>query len=321
MKYRTAKQQNIDWFSAQRLTQHNHSEAKKKPARYLPALIFLALVLALLYYWQPLRLAAQRLQNGWQRDLAASLRALRQHGNDPALWLTLCGLGFLYGVLHAAGPGHGKAIIATFTLSQPAARRQTLAIAIGGALLQGLSAILWVALVMGLLQLLVADAVAQTLWLNRANALLVAAIGAYICYRHRPHHHHAHCACQQPVRALNPWAAVIAIGIRPCSGAVLSLAVAWSWGIAAAGMAMTLAIACGTALTITAIALLCYHGKQRLARRLLRDESRLRRLTQTLACAGGLTLIVLAALLWQTDSGDLPSPANPVGMPLQSPKP
>ena len=320
MKYRTAKQQNIDWFSAQRLTQHNHSEAKKKPARYLPALIFLALVLALLYYWQPLRLAAQRLQNGWQRDLAASLRTLRQHGNDPALWFTLCGLGFLYGVLHAAGPGHGKAIIATFTLSQPAARRQTLAIAIGGALLQGLSAILWVALVMGLLQLLVADAVAQTLWLNRANALLVAAIGAYICYRHRPHRHHSHCACQQPVRALNPWAAVIAIGIRPCSGAVLSLAVAWSWGIAAAGMAMTLAIACGTALTITAIALFCYHGKQRLARRLLRDESRLRRLTQTLACAGGMTLIVLAALLWQTDSSALPSPANPVGMP-QSLKP
>jgi len=320
MKYRTAKQQNIDWFSAQRLTQHNHSEAKKKPARYLPALIFLALVLALLYYWQPLRLAAQRLQNGWQRDLAASLRTLRQHGNDPALWFTLCGLGFLYGVLHAAGPGHGKAIIATFTLSQPAARRQTLAIAIGGALLQGLSAILWVVLVMGLLQLLVADAVAQTLWLNRANALLVAAIGAYICYRHRPHRHHSHCACQQPVRALSPWAAVIAIGIRPCSGAVLSLAVAWSWGIAAAGMAMTLAIACGTALTITAIALLCYHGKQRLARRLLRDESRLRRLTQTLACAGGLTLIVLAALLWQTDNSALPSPANPVGMP-QSLKP
>ena len=279
-------------------------------------LILLILIIALIYYWQPLRLAAQRLQNGWQRDLAATLGELRQHGDSAATWLTLCGLGFLYGILHAVGPGHGKAIIATFTLSQPAARRQTLAIATGGALLQGVSAIIWVALAMGLLQHLIADTVSHTLWLNRANALLIAAIGAYIIYRHRPHRHHAHCACHaHGARPLTPWAAAIAIGIRPCSGAVLSLAVAWSWGIAAAGIAMTLAIACGTALTITAIALLCYHGKQHLARRLLRDETRFARLTQTLALAGGLALVILAALLWQADGSALPSPTNPVGLP------
>ena len=147
-------------------------------------------------------------------------------------------------------------------------------------------------------------------------ALLVAAIGAYILWRHRPHRHHAHCACHHHgARPLTPWAAIIAIGIRPCSGAVMSLAVAWSWGIAAAGIAMTLTMACGTALTITAIALLCHHGKQHLARRLLRDETRFARLTQTLALAGGIILITLAALLWQTDNSALPSPTNPVGLP------
>ena len=294
-----------------------HPAARPIPLpRALPALILLILIITLIYYWQPLRLAAQRLQNSWQRDLAAILRELRQHGDSAATWLTLCGLGFLYGILHAVGPGHGKAIIATFTLSQPAARRQTLAIATGGALLQGVSAIIWVALAMGLLQHLIADTVSHTLWLNRANALLIAAIGAYIIYRHRPHRHHAHCACHaHGARPLTPWAAIIAIGIRPCSGAVLSLAVAWSWGIAAAGIAMTLAIACGTALTITAIALLCYHGKQHLARRLLRDETRFARLTQTLALTGGLALVILAALLWQADGSALPPPTNPIGLP------
>ena len=183
-------------------------------------------------------------------------------------------------------------------------------------MLQGVSAIIWVALAMGLLQHLIADTVSHTLWLNRANALLIAAIGIYIIYRHRPHHHHSHCACHaHGTRPLTPWAAAIAIGIRPCSGAVLSLAVAWSWGIAAAGIAMTLAIACGTALTITAIALLCYHGKQHLARRLLRDETRFARLTQTLALTGGLALVILAALLWQADGSALPPPTNPIGLP------
>lgn len=290
--------------------------------RLLPALIALALLILLIAYWQPLHHALQRLQNQWQRDLAAQLLALRRHGNDATTWLTLSSLGFLYGILHAIGPGHGKAIIATFTLSQPTARRQTLAIAIGGALMQGVSAILWVALAMGLLHLLMPDAVNHSHWLNRANAALIIAIGAYILYRHRLRRRHdAHCACGHDhhhhdtptTSALSPWAAIIAIGIRPCSGAVISLAAAWSWSLIGAGIAMTLAIACGTALTIATIAMLCYHGRQHLARRLTHDGARLARLTRTLALAGGLILILLGALLWQSDS-DTPAPtSNPIG--------
>lgn len=293
--------------------------------RLLPALIALALLILLIAYWQPLHHALQRLQNQWQRDLAAQLLALRSHSNDTTTWLTLSGLGFLYGILHAIGPGHGKAIIATFTLSQPTARRQTLAIAIGGALMQGISAILWVALAMGLLHLLMPDAVNHSYWLNRANAALIIAIGAYILYRHRPRRRHdAHCACGHDhhhhdtpaTSALSPWAAIITIGIRPCSGAVISLAAAWSWSLIGAGIAMTLAIACGTALTIATIALLCYYGRQRLAHRLTHDGARLARLTRTLALAGGLILILLGALLWQSDSDTAPAPtSNPIGLP------
>ena len=291
--------------------------------RCLPLLAVLALLILLILliaYWQPLHHALQHLQNRWQRDLAAQLLALRRQGGHAAAWLTLSGLGFLYGILHAVGPGHGKAIIATFTLSQPAARRQTLAIALGGALMQGASAILWVALLMGLLHLLMPDAVSHSHWLHRANAALIIAIGAYILYRHRPHrHHNAHCACghhHHDTPALSPWAAVIAIGIRPCSGAVISLAAAWSWGLVGAGIAMTLAIACGTALTITTIALCCYHGKQQLARRFIRDGNRLACLTRSLALAGGLILILLGILLWHGDSDTAPAPAtNPIGLP------
>nr|WP_315177947.1 transporter [uncultured Cardiobacterium sp.] len=293
--------------------------------RLLPALIALALLILLIAYWQPLHHALQRLQNQWQRDLAAQLLALRRHGNDATTWLTLSSFGFLYGILHAIGPGHGKAIIATFTLSQPTARRQTLAIAIGGALMQGVSAILWVALAMGLLHLLMPDAVNHSHWLNRANAALIIAIGAYILYRHRPRRRHdAHCACGHDhhhhdapaTSTLSPWAAIIAIGIRPCSGAVISLAAAWSWSLIGAGIAMTLAIACGTALTIATIAMLCYHGRQHLARRLTHDGARLARLTRTLALAGGLILILLGALLWQSDSDITPAPtSNPIGLP------
>ena len=62
-----------------------HPAARPIPLRRaLPSLILLILIIALISYWQPLRLAAQRLQNGWQRDLAATLGELRQHGDSAA---------------------------------------------------------------------------------------------------------------------------------------------------------------------------------------------------------------------------------------------
>ena len=69
-------------------------------------------------------------------------------------------------------------------------------------------------------------------------------------------------------------------------------------------------------LTIATIAMLCYHGRQHLARRLTHDGARLARLTRTLALAGGLILILLGALLWQSDSDITPAPtSNPIGLP------
>ncbi len=55
--------------------------------------------------------------------------------------------------------------------------------------------------------------------------------------------------------------AVIAVGLRPCSGAILVLVFALSQGIFAIGVAATFAMAFGTAITVTAIALLAVWGK------------------------------------------------------------
>ncbi|MDO4643067.1 MAG: transporter [Cardiobacteriaceae bacterium] len=292
---------------------------RQKLTRYWPILLLIVIIAFLILNWRHIALPLQRLQNRWNRDISAQLLALRHNSEHIATWLTLCGLGFLYGILHAVGPGHGKAVIATFTLSQPAKQKQTLLIAIGGALAQGISAIIWVALAMGVLRLFTADAIAHSLWLNRANALLIALIGLYLMVRHRPRQqHHAHCTCghhHSPSRPLTAWPAIIAIGIRPCSGAVLSLAVAWSWGIIAAGIAMTIAMAIGTAITITTIAMLCYHGKQRVARHLIRDNARIAHLAHYLAILGGIILIALAILLWQNSAVISPTAQNPIGLP------
>lgn len=70
--------------------------------------------------------------------IAMHVKAL--HGDPAAVW-GLVGLGFAYGVFHAAGPGHGKAVIASYMMANDRALRRGIVLAFLAAVLQGLVAI------------------------------------------------------------------------------------------------------------------------------------------------------------------------------------
>src|SRR3546814_8053664 len=57
-------------------------------------------------------------------------------------------------------------------------------------------------------------------------------------------------------------ALVLAVGIRPCSGAVLMLLFALAHGAFFAGVAATFAMALGTAITVSALAILTLYSKR-----------------------------------------------------------
>lgn len=181
----------------------------------------LALVLALVLGWATGgfdRLAAQGL--AWQQEfrsaLAGALRALRA-GQDGAVW-GLVALAFGYGVLHAAGPGHGKVLIGGYGVARRVALWRLAALAVVSSLAQATVA---VALVYGGLGLagLTRDAVgaAGDGWMVAAGHIAVAAIGLWLVWRggrrlwgtkrasaegaaphghdhhgHAHHHHHEH---------------------------------------------------------------------------------------------------------------------------------
>jgi nickel/cobalt exporter len=70
--------------------------------------------------------------------LTSTIRAISTNGS--AAW-TLAGLSFAYGVFHAAGPGHGKAVIASYMIANERALKRGLVLTGFAALLQGLVAI------------------------------------------------------------------------------------------------------------------------------------------------------------------------------------
>ena len=81
-------------------------------------------------------------QSRFTHAMSAALKAL--HTDPSAAW-TLVAFGFAYGVFHAAGPGHGKAVIASYMLADDRSLKRGLVLAALAALLQAIVAIVLVA--------------------------------------------------------------------------------------------------------------------------------------------------------------------------------
>ncbi|HMA15369.1 MAG: nickel/cobalt transporter [Bacteroidota bacterium] len=238
-------------------------------------------------------------QRGLHRQLAAAVRGLKEGGAGATA--LLIGLSLLYGVFHAAGPGHGKAVISAYLLANEKAVRRGVLLAFLASLVQALSALLLVgvlAVVLDMAGVAVRDSVGV---LESASYLLVAAVGLWLlagmlrrprpapAHPHstghaasHPHdhdhgHNHGHTCGHNhlPDPALldssasqgqgfigKAGALVLAVGIRPCSGAVLVLLFALAQGVFLAGVAATFAMALGTAVTVSALAVLTLFSKR-----------------------------------------------------------
>ena len=73
------------------------------------------------------------------RELAATLQAVQEDGATAAAWLIT--LSFVYGVLHAVGPGHGKVVITTYLMTQRSRLARGIGLSVLTSLFQGFTAI------------------------------------------------------------------------------------------------------------------------------------------------------------------------------------
>lgn len=287
------------------------------------ALFLLLMLVGGLWMWQawPQVMLKSAL---WQRDvnqqLSALLNAVATHPERAGGSLLL--LSFMYGVLHALGPGHGKVVISTWLATHPSKLKSSIVLTLAAALLQGLVAIGLVVGVLTVLQLPARQLHLSGFWLEKGSYALVGGLGILLCWRaikrlrallRKPvfiaftprHVHHEKCGCghqhlptQEQLHSGDDWRArlmiVLSMGMRPCSGAIMVLLFSkvigvFSWGMAA-----------GTSLTITSLALLV-HTFRALAVKLSGNKApALWRQVgwSTLALAGGVILLVAALVMW-----------------------
>ena len=253
-------------------------------------------------------------QRGFYGALTTSLDALRT--DWTAFWV-LGGLSFLYGVFHAAGPGHGKVVISSYVLANETQLRRGVALSVLSALLQSLVAVVFVLVAAGLLGMTSVAMGDAANWIGIASYALVALLGLWLVLRkvfgwghghqqsdlaHKAHEHlhghehdhhghdHPHHDHDDHVHIVTPAATtgslreqlsvVLAVGLRPCSGALVVLVFALSQGLLPAGIAAVFLMGAGTAITVAVLATLAVTAKG-LARRI-----------------GGVDNPVTAAVVW-----------------------
>ena len=265
-------------------------------------------------------------QSEFYREMSSTIRAAKSDGS--AVW-TLLAISFAYGIFHAAGPGHGKAVISSYLVANQETARRGIVLSFASALMQSLVAVVIVGICAWLL-----NATAKTMCgaekiIEIASYTLIAAFGARLVWTkgggfmralqaerpepamalaahdhghhgHDHHHHdhaHAHAAhhdhaqehVQEPdhvhdehcghshgpdpseLAGPGGWrrgfGAILAVGVRPCSGAILVLVFALAQGLFWAGIAATFVMGLGTAITVATIAVIAVSAKD-LARRL-----------------------------------------------------
>lgn len=276
-------------------------------------------------------------QRGFSRSLSDAVAALRTAPQGATL--TLVTLGFMYGIFHAIGPGHGKAVISAYALTHETHFRRTIAVSFAAAFVQGFSAIA----VVGILSLMVAGSIhrfatAADDVLNPISFAAVTAIGVYLLvhgvrvvrrdHANAPkrdlghdheHEHHEHCGCghnhaptpAQIDRASTPWRAAtiaLAVGIRPCSGAILVLVLSFAFGFPFSGIAAVLAMSLGTAITVSTLAVGAQSLRWPLAQALEALGVRTALLSAGLMIMGGAVITAVGATLLH---GALNAPTHP----------
>lgn len=269
-------------------------------------------------------------QSQFARAMNAAVRAFK---SDTYAGLTLIGVAFAYGVFHAAGPGHGKAIIAAYAVATEKQIKGGIVLSLGAALLQAGVAIVIVG-VFAVLFGATAKTMAQAAnGIELASFALVALVGGWLLWvksgvlasmlqgadhAHHHHHHHDHahahahahahdaaCGCGHDHAPLPParatWksmaATILAAGIRPCSGAIVVLVFALSQGVFWLGVLATFGMAMGTFITTAMIAIFTIMAKSKARALAGGEESRRGQIVasgfETLAAAAVLCLGVV----------------------------
>ncbi|MBX4861712.1 nickel/cobalt transporter [Rhizobium sophorae] len=304
----------------------------------------------------PLLLYVNYEQQAFYRALTGALKAMRQ---DPWQLASLIGLSFAYGVFHAAGPGHGKAVISSYMIANEVELKRGVVISFISAFVQGVMA---VALVGGAWLVLRGTGItltAATHAMEIASFIMVILFGGWLLFRklrsiagnmprrrlmatpagpvsmmldwkdnaaerqayafngkaqavEAGHTFVPGMVCETCGNAHVPdpallggdrfsvreaWSAIVAVGLRPCSGALLVMTFSLLNGLYLGGVLSVVAMSLGTAITVSLLATLAVTAKSAAVRLSGRGSTASIWVGNAIEILGAVLVMLMGALL------------------------
>jgi|TARA_B110000503_G_C7138194_1_gene409752 nickel/cobalt exporter len=249
----------------------------------------ITLALLLLINWSEIILSIASTQSEFHKLLSNHIGKFNK--NPTSSGLILIAISFCYGVFHAAGPGHGKAVLITYLSTQKESLNKSIFISFSAAIFQSIVAIIIVTIISIILNNTFSKTHIVSLRVEQISYFMVMLFGMYISIQSMvrfkqlitskfsvnssqvvKQHGHEHDNCchhsYAPVKKISSWQAVcvvISMGLRPCTGAIMILIYSKIIGIYWVGISATLLMGFGTGLTVATLGALTVFFREKLS--------------------------------------------------------
>lgn len=238
----------------------------------------------------------------WQHQLRQQMSVLVRDARDRRRFTTLIllgGVAFVYGAVHAAGPGHGKFVAASYVLSRKMSLVGGLLLGVAIAVVHGLSGVAGVLGLRALIQRGVGETLADATTVTQAvsfGLITLLGIGMMVkngcdLLRKAPPKKDV-SETERARKDFLPWA--LAIGLVPCPAVVMTMLFCMSMGVTGLGLVLAGCISLGMAATLSAVAAAVVLGKTGVIRRV--PAKRVELAENVLGALSGGAIAVFGAL-------------------------
>lgn len=228
------------------------------------------------------------------RELLGKKLEFLKEGGDPVLLFSVLGLTFLYGILHAAGPGHRKTVIFSLILTRKVRWYEPLLVSFISAAIHGGTAVILIVLfqfVFDRIQSVVIQNVSA--WMEGISFILLMVLSLFFLVREAMELKKGKKKTEESVSLYGTIAITSAF---PCPGVIMIMTFSAVLGVLKTGILSVITLSAGMGLTISLAAYLAYFGREGLFRLLKQKENSIGHLSAFLEMGSYLFLFLFS--LW-----------------------
>ncbi|MSP87563.1 MAG: hypothetical protein EXQ92_01940 [Alphaproteobacteria bacterium] len=260
--------------------------------------------------YQRAKILFKRVQSNVHRTMNNTLAEIKDERSAGALYVGIV-FAFLYGAFHAAGPGHGKAVVISYFLARHARVLRGFLMGAQISAFHVLSAIAIIVIAHFVLTGVYGTQLAEAREIKYASYGLIVAIGAFMLLQkltgwfshdHDHHHHHDdevedHLHLHKHHGRAQTSLLSLVVGLVPCSGSILILVYALANGILLQGLIMTAFIALGMTVTMAMLGMVAIVARDRVLTLMDGNTTTYKAARHTLEIAGPLVIVAVGTVL------------------------